>query len=271
MNNICPACGALYNVAEKDIGRRLKCKKCSAALTIVEEGLVLDGASGASPIVSEGRSPRSSRADDYADDDEDSEAPRRKRDRAPLGPGFNPLAPLAAIGGVSSLLFGFGVLLVIFFTSLPLIGQAGSDRAEAYVAKLEIERDLRIKDKEPKKKQAEWTPEDVRAYAEAEGKIRDDYKKLLEEARLDAERTRIANRRDVWLERYGLMFGFIFVAFGCIGYLRTEQPLVLKIVAAVIVAFMMMVMFTGFEGAKSPGPVPIPKGGGGKTAGPLEK
>ena len=42
MNNNCPSCGALYNVASKDIGRRLKCKKCNSALTVTDAGLEMD-------------------------------------------------------------------------------------------------------------------------------------------------------------------------------------------------------------------------------------
>ena len=83
-------------------------------------------------------------------------------------------------------------------------------------------------------------------------KIDEDYSKKIIDANLDAESTKIANRRDVWMEQYGLMFGFIFVAFGCIAFLRTEQPLVLKITMAVILAFMLMIMFMKFGGCTGP-------------------
>jgi hypothetical protein len=295
----------LYNVAEKDIGRKLKCKKCGTSLKVTSAGLEVDsGGTGSAPPVNETK-PASAVAEDADVQEEDADEERaskkkkkekdkdrdrdrdRDRDQGERGPGFNPAAALNAIGGISTLLFGFGVFLVIVFTAFPIIGAAGTDRAEAYVEKLIIERDMKIKEKEPKKKQSEWSADDLKAFAEAKDKIDEDYRKQIAEAAVDAERTSIANRRDVWFERYGLMFGFIFVAFGSIGYLRTEQPLVLKIVAAVVLAFMMVTMFLAFGGSgggggKGPsggtkggipgkGPGPAGPGGGFGPGGPIEK
>lgn len=221
-------------MAAKDIGRKLKCKKCSTALMVTEAGLEIDGptavGSKTSPVVVD-------------DGDDDAPVVKKKKGKFDRGPGVN---PLDAIGGIPTVLFGFGVFLVIVFTSLPIIGAAGSDRAAAYVDKLKLERDAKIKTLEPKKKQAEWTSDEAKKYGDEAQKVTEDYDKKLKDAAIDAEGTKISNRRDVWMERYGLMFGFIFVAFGCLGYLRTEQPLVLKIVAAVVLAFMMIVMFSTF-------------------------
>src|SRR4051812_4468963 len=47
--------------------------------------------------------------------------------------------PLVAIGGIPTILFAFGVFLVIVFTSLPIIGGAGTRRANASVDKLKLE------------------------------------------------------------------------------------------------------------------------------------
>ena len=33
----------------------------------------------------------------------------------------------------------------------------------------------------------------------------------------------MSNARSMWFDKYGQLFGFVFLAFGCIGYLRTEQ------------------------------------------------
>ena len=225
----------MYNVAAKDIGRKLKCKKCSTALMVTEAGLEIDGpqavGSKASPAM----------VDDYGDDD--APVVKKKKGRFDRGPGGN---PLAAIGGIPTVLFGFGVFLVIVFTSLPIIGAAGSDRATAYVDKLKLERDAKIKALEPKKKQADWTSDETKKYGDDAQKVTEDYDKKIKEAVIDAEGTKISNRRDVWMERYGLMFGFIFVAFGCLGYLRSDQPLTLRIVAAVILGAMMLIMFGTF-------------------------
>jgi hypothetical protein len=55
------------------------------------------------------------------------------------------------------------------------------------------------------------------------------------------------------------MFGFFFVAFGCIGYLRTEQHIVVKIVAGAILTLMMLFVFgsiSGGCGGRSSTPLP---------------
>jgi predicted Zn finger-like uncharacterized protein len=285
MNTNCPNCGALYNVAEKDIGRKLKCKKCSTALKVTSAGLEVDSGTGpAAP----GSDPRPApipaaeiEEEDEGEEERDSKRKKkdrekgkdrdrdRDRDRGDRGPAVN---PLAAIGGLPTLLFGVGVFFVIFFTFMEEIGRAGTARADAGVSKLMAERSAKIRKLLPKGKsdQSELSEDERKKFNEDSDKIRKDYAPLLIEAAEDAEATRISNVRSVWMERYGLMFGFMFVAFGCLGYLRTEEPLVLRIVAAVILAFMMIVVFSSFGGCgnKPPITLPIPKGGGGKGGGP---
>ena len=233
-------------MAAKDIGRKLKCKKCSTALTVTEAGLEVDGGTGSktSPVPA------------MIDDDEGDDAPLvKKKGKYERGLGGN---PLAAVGGIPTVLFGFGVFLVVVFTSLPIIGIAGTDRATAYADKLSNEMKVKQDALTPKnKKPADITDAERTKMREDSDKIAEDYAKKINDAKLDAEGTKIANRRDVWMERYGLMFGFIFVSFGCIGYLRTEQPAVLKYVAGIILVFMMMVMFGTFGVAGCAGRNPL--------------
>ncbi len=247
MNNTCPSCGAIYNVASKDIGRRIKCKKCSAALIVTEAGLEEEGAAAAAPA------PRSSPAP--APDDYEEEPPverKKKRDR-PAGPGFNPLALLEKVGGLPTILFASGVFFVIVFTSFPVIGAAATRRDKAKEDQLKLEQATKIKNLFPKgKKVSDLTSDELKRIEDDTKKINDEYEKQITDATLSAERTKIGNIRDEWFEMYGLMFGFILVAFGCIGYLRTEQPLTLRIVAAVILGAMMLIMFSKFGGCAVP-------------------
>ena len=250
MNNSCPSCGAVYNVAMKDVGRKIKCKKCSASLRVTEKGLEDDDGRA-----SDEPRPAAVVEDDDRDDRDEDDRPAKKVKAPKVArmPGGNPLAALEPIGGLPTVIFGFGVFLVIVFTALPIIGTAGTDRANAYVDKLKLEQATKVKGLIPKgKKLTELSPDELKKYDDDTKKINDDYEKQIADAGLDAERTKIGNRRDVWMEMYGLMFGFIFVSFGCLGYLRTEQPLVLKIVAAVILGIMMIIMFGKFGGCGMP-------------------
>jgi predicted Zn finger-like uncharacterized protein len=49
MNTKCPQCDTSYNVPSANIGRKVKCKSCSAALVMTEAGLELQGAPAPPP------------------------------------------------------------------------------------------------------------------------------------------------------------------------------------------------------------------------------
>ena len=243
MNNTCPSCGTLYNVSSRDIGRKLRCKKCSTPLTVTEDGLVVDDGN----LDAAGAAPRPAPDDDTAEP-----APKKKRaePREPRAPRPN---PLDLIGGVPTLLFGLGVFFVIVFTAFPIIGRAGTDRAAAYTERLKTDKELELLDLKPKNKKAsDYSDAEKTKLSEETPKIEAKYERLIEQAQLDAKRTELANRRDVWMEQWGLMFGFILLAFGCICYLRTEQALILRIVAATVLTFMLMILFMLFGGCRLP-------------------
>jgi predicted Zn finger-like uncharacterized protein len=251
MNQNCPSCGALYNVADKDVGRRLKCKKCNAALKVTDKGLEEDrGTTNDSKPVPIPAADRDDR--DRADGDRaDEPSPRkRKRDRDErTGPGlFTQL--VTQIGGISTILFGLGVFFVILFTFMTEIGAAATVRADAAKKKLEAEKALELRDLLPKGKtdETQLNADERKVYDNKKKDVENRYDPPIARADDEAKLTRANNDRAVWMERYGLMFGFMFVAFGCVGYLRTAQPLVLQIVAAVILSFMMMVVFFSFGG-----------------------
>jgi hypothetical protein len=246
MNNVCPVCGALYNVAPKDVGRRLKCKKCSASLKVTDGGLEPD--SNTAPPDEEGPPDRDH--DDRRDDEPDGEPrPRKKRKSVEREPGPN---PLVLLGGVPTILFCLGVFFVIVFISFPIIGRAASDRAAAYKERLENDREQEKLDLRPRKPRNEWTEAERVRVDEETPKVEAKYARLIERAELDAKGTKLANVRDTWFEAYGLMFGFLLLSFGCVGYLRTEQPLVLKIVAGTILTLIVLVLLAKFAGCGAP-------------------
>ena len=221
MNNNCPECDVLYNVAPKDVGRRLKCKKCGTPLTVTAAGLVRDEA---------------------PPEPEFDEEPRpRKRRRGDL----DPLAALAAVGGVPGVLFGAGVVLVLLFTFLQALAAASNQRAAEYPKQLALEEEIEVRELLPpdKRDRADLEPAKQSEYDEKKKKIEDRYylkKKVADE---DRRATEIANTRSRVLEGYGAMFGFMLVGFGCLGFLRAQDALLLRIVAGVILTGMVLGLF----------------------------
>lgn len=221
MNNTCPACGTVYTVSPNDIGRRVRCKRCNASLMVGPEGLMLAlEAATAAPVPA---------------DTQATFAPY---------PASLTNSPIAIPGSISTILFALGVFLVIFFTYMTPIGEAAARRAQGRLdqLKLDQERELR-RLLPPGKDLTDLRDSERRSIEDQQRKIRDDYQRKLEDARIEAEQTRISNIRSQWFDRYGQLFGFILLAFGCLGYLRTEQPLTLRIVAAVVLGSMLLLMF----------------------------
>jgi predicted Zn finger-like uncharacterized protein len=230
VNNTCPNCGAIYNVAMKDLGRRIKCKKCGSSLEVRESGLEIEDPNAPPPVTG--------KPVEEADLDE---APKRKKDRRPAGPAFNPMELLAKVGGIPTVLFGFGVFIILFTGFQDAIGKAKIDKRTAAIeeGQARINGDQRRYDELKNKTGAD--DEKIKQAKENWEKE----KKALEEEKLISE---LANKRSGYLDRYVMMLGFLSIAFGCMGYLIADYGLVLRIVAAVILLFMVMAMFKATVG-----------------------
>lgn len=229
MNDKCPTCGVLYNVATKDVGRRLRCKKCGAPLTVTEAGLTPDDGP---PRETDALTPR----------DLDDE-PRWRRLLA-----VDPLAALAMVGGVPGVLFGAGIVCVLFFTSLRVLSGPSDERAAEYAKKVALAEEIDLREllntvAPDKRDPAELEGDKRKEYDEKRKKIEDRYfwrKKIADE---DKRATEIGNRRTKVFEGYGALFGFVLLAFGCLGFLRTQEALLLRIVAGVILTAMVLALF----------------------------
>src|SRR5436853_399181 len=125
MNTACPSCGAIYAVAAKDIGRKIKCKKCGTALKVDDSGLVLDTPTGGAPPIP-ATPAAATPADDFDTGDDDRGAKKkskrdrdRDRDDRPRGPGFGEF--IQKVGGWPTVLFGFGVFFTLYFFFQPTL------------------------------------------------------------------------------------------------------------------------------------------------------
>jgi predicted Zn finger-like uncharacterized protein len=250
MNNACPSCGAVYAVAPKDIGRTIRCKKCSAGLRVDDTGLVEDEAAASENEADEG-------------------APRAKKRRFTAEDRAKLAGVLDKIGGVPAALFGLGVFLTIWFffqqtISAPNGASDNSAKASAARVKLDMDQEVRkLEDGAPEQPEGD----DAKAMEEYANKKREfdkgalkkrkeiekKYRPKLNDANDDYARTQISSAKGLWWDQYGLMFGFLFLSFGCVAYLRTDGNLVLRIVAGTILTLLFLVIFGKFSGCRGMG------------------
>lgn len=244
MNNSCPSCGAIYNVAGKDIGRRLKCKKCGTPLTVTDAGIALD-----QPSAEPAAAPPVAVAEEVFGTDDLDTPPRRGRRRYG-GPGVDFAQLLAEWGGLPTLFFGVGAFFVITFLFLPIIGDAAVDRAEGRVERLKLEWEAQERQMRKDKK----SEEDI-------SKARETFDKRSVEYAEDVRYERISNKRALWMERYGMLFGFILLMIGSLGYMTPNQPPIRRIVGAVVITAQMLIVFMIFapQGCAGGGRVPFVK------------
>lgn len=240
MNNACPGCGAVYAVTSRDIGRKLKCKKCSMALAVTDTGLVADSP-GVVPATTT----------DYFGTGDSASVVLKKTRRYVTGGGLGELVD--RIGGIPTLLFGFGLFLVIVFYFMPQISNASVSRAEGRKERIDLEREQKLrKERKDQEEIEQLTPqaqeEYFKALAKREKEIAREFKPKTDEASDDIRYAKIDQKRSIWWDRYGLMFGFVFLAFGCVGYIRGDQHLVVKIVGASILVAMMLFVFGSMGG-----------------------
>lgn len=258
MNSTCPTCGAVYAVTPKDVGRRLKCKKCKTALAVTDAGLVVDTPSASAPAIV------ATHADDFDTGGEvvSTRGKKGKRFSATSGPGVGEV--IVRIGGISTILFSLGTFLVIWFTFMDPIGEAAITRASMSEKKIRLEQQAELKKLLPKGKKSplELEGDEKKTYDEKAKKVNEDYEKKADDAKEEAAITEVDVRRSIRFDKYGQLFGFVFLAFGCIGYLRTEQPLVMRIVAATVLALMLLLIFNlAAGGCAGPRPSPAIRGG----------
>ncbi len=245
MNNACPSCGAIYAVFPKDIGRKIKCKKCATALRVDDSGLVVDDPGGPLP----------STADDSDRDDSGTGKKKVRVSGGGLGLGIS----LERIGGVPTLLFGLGTFLVLyfFFQSTLMLGSVSRADGGLERVNLELEQKLRkyryeeVKledDLASKALQFDDYQKRIEDLKKEKKRLTRDYDPKLDEAKDNKTDASISAKRWAWFDTFGLMSGFILLAFGCIAYVRSDAHLLVRIVGGTILVVMMMAVFAKFSG-----------------------
>ena len=215
MRNACPTCETVYAVTPKDVGRRIVCKKCGATLVIDDDGFRVETPPRpAEPMPLREERPRAAR-------------PPREPLMAPLWARVKPYLdpPTAA--------FAAGVFLVIVSLFMPLIGKAKVERRQAAITEERLYTDDLIKQLRAGKT----------ANEERIKKVEEDWQKRRETLELDVKYAEVGNQMSTYWDRYWLLAGFLLLGFGAIGFMRDTQPLIRRIVGAVVVTAQMLLVF----------------------------
>src|SRR4029079_1515790 len=56
----------------------------------------------------------------------------------------------------------------------------------------------------------------------------------------------VSNKRAKWMERYGMMFGFLFLMAGSIGYMMPTQTGMRRILGTIVLAAQVLIIFIIF-------------------------
>ncbi len=240
MQNTCPNpnCGAMYNLTAQHVGRSFACKKCGATLVVSASGLEI---AGPPPVVE---------AMGYPSADEPPLPSRRPR----TGPGAGAFFAQAwerIRSDAATWVFGAGAFFVILCLFFPLLDHARVLRREAKLAardrqeqrlNAELRRkeaELRGKGEDPDKVLKKEKEEREKAYK----RWQEEEKPRMEQDVDDARDTESAWR--YWYH-WGMMWGFLFLAYAALGYLTPTQATIRRVVGSIIICAMMLLIFIRF-------------------------
>jgi len=238
MRNDCPTCNTLYAVTAQDVGKRIICKQCNAALVIAEDGFRLDLSVPA---------PAKPKAKRERDDDEvDDVAPpkKAKADADADKPKKEPRMEIAMAKelflkyvDIPTILFGIGAFFILTFLFFPLIGKAKYERRVGGMAeeKLEMEGEIRTLREKP------GNEEKIK-------KIEENWSKRSPVLEADIKYTEISNQRAGYFDRYGMLFGFVLLMVGSLGMVRGDTHLVKRIFGAAVLGLQMLLVFSNLLG-----------------------
>ena len=215
MRNACPTCETVYAVTPKDVGRRIVCKKCGAALVIDDDGFRVETPPRPpEPMPAREDRPRATR-------------PPREPLMAPLWARVKPYMDPPTVA------FAAGVFLVLVALFMPLIGKAKVERRQAAITEERLYTDDLVKQLRAGKA----------ANEERIKKVEEDWQKRRETLELDVKYAEVGNQMSTYWDRYWLLVGFLLLGFGAIGFMRDTQPLIRRIVGAVVVTAQMLLVF----------------------------
>ena len=132
----------------------------------------------------------------------------------------------------ATLLFAVGAMLVVWFALMPWIASAGVDRRQAILGSETLDHAAYLK----RLRDQNADPGQIAGAEETWQKRRETLQAEVKLAEFDR------SRGGYW-DRYGLLLGYLVLAVGAIGWTRVGQPLVRRIVGAVVVTGQLLLAF----------------------------
>jgi hypothetical protein len=230
----------MYNLTPQHIGRSFACKKCGATLLVTDEGLELAGGGGGGGIGGAGGSePMVALAEDPT--------PVRRPTRTGGGAAavfFQKLWERVK-ADASTWLFGAGAFFTIICLFFPLLDQAKILSREAELSAGE-RHERRLNEEMNRRLQGAKGDELAK-----EKESRDKAFKLWNEVEKPKLADKVDDARDsaknwTYWYRWGMMWGFLFLAFSSLGYLAPQQTTIRRVVGSIIICAMMLLIFIRF-------------------------
>ena len=231
MRNDCPSCNTVYAVTPQDVGKRIICKQCNAALVIAEDGFRLD------PSVP----PESKRKADREEDEGNIKPPKKSKSTGES-------VELKISAGreidlvkefywkhvdVPTILFGIGAFFILTFLFFPLIGKAKHERRVGALAEEKLDMEIEVR----KLREKPGNEEKIK-------KIEEEWVKRQPVLEADIRYAEISNQRSGYSDRYGMLFGFVVLMVGSLGMVRGDTHLVKRIFGAAVLGFQMLLVFS---------------------------
>ena len=233
MRNDCPSCNTVYAVTPQDVGKRIICKQCNAALVIAEDGFRVDLSVPAAPTS------KANASEDDAGDEFDP--PKKSKEAKPKKPAGQDLAMAkefyAKYVDIPTILFGIGAFFILTFLFFPMIGKAKHERRIGGLAEEKLDMEVEIR----KLREKPSNEEKIK-------KIEEEWTKRLPVLEAEVKYAEISNQRAGYFDRYGLLFGFIVLMVGSLGMVRADTHLVKRIFGAAVLGLQMLLVLSSLIG-----------------------
>jgi lipopolysaccharide export LptBFGC system permease protein LptF len=226
MNNTCPRCGHVYSVSDRDVGKRLPCKKCRTPLLVDASGIRLDEPAPV-PTVPEPA---------FVVDDEPAPIVKPRRAPAARAAGEDLLEALISPYALPTYVMAFGAFLVIVFLFFPLLDQAKVTSRQADISAGDA-REARLQRQHDEKKDKTQADEDARKKAKENW--------LKERANLEDDVTdaRVSAQKWQYWYLWGQLFGFLLTALAALAYMAPKMPAARRVVGAIVFVAVVLLVF----------------------------